>query len=277
MAISQIDILLAEANSLQLAATAAQGVADATLVESNASPKDENLQLAAMMAQEDATRDQAAATAAMDAYNAALAAIPVEQPIVDGTLSELTKEATPVVVKTATPKVVVPVAMPVVGKDTKTTAVSFDFEGIISKIKASGTLAERTFVVQIEQYITAMQPGKPMTSEVGARNQIALWRTIFNCIERTEEEFHKIYSLLLAYFEQYKDGVFHERYVFRFAEMMTLPPEELATYQRTINLIKITCSPLGRNQSLKQVDLSRTLKDVFSEPGRQKLLTFYGK
>lgn len=177
--------------------------------------------------------------------------------------------AAPVVV--ATPAV----SGTVVKTDTQSTGS--DFSSLVSQMKKSGTLAERTFIVQMEQYIDLMKPGKPVTAEVGARTQTALWRTILGVIERSGEEFQKLFNLLLAYFEEYKNDVFHERYIFRFSEMINMPPEELAAYQRIINLIKVTCSPLGRNQSLKQVDLNRTLKDGFTEQGRQKVLAFYNR
>jgi hypothetical protein len=129
----------------------------------------------------------------------------------------------------------------------------------------------------LERYIDNMQPGKPLEKAEIVSNQIALWKTLVTLIEKCEGNFRQSYSVVLGLFEKHKDGVFNERYIFRLMSDVPLPPDDLYAFQALINLIKVTAPVQGRQVALKQnIDMSRTLSKVFSEPARQKLLDFYG-
>jgi len=151
-----------------------------------------------------------------------------------------------------------------------------EFETLINKIKESGTATQKTLILAIETYMEKMKPGMPVDDATGARNQYVFWKTISGLVERAEkDEFKKLWSILLGYFDQYKDGAFHDRYVFRFSEFWHYSISELNAYQRVINLIKLTANAKERESGLKQVDLERTLAEGFSEEARQRIITFY--
>ena len=280
---TEAEILMAAAIAAQNEATASQKVADSIKEQSIANPGDADLAGSVVTSQAEATKDQAAADEALAKALAAEA-----QPAVVAEIAEPIVPTVPVVAPTPVVKTVAPVAIkPVITKtEIKSgtvnnvgvaTVVNGSFADTIAKIKTSGTVGQRSLVAQLEQYIAAMKPGMPVEIAAGSRNQISLWRTIQNMIERSGDEFTNLYSLLLAYFEAYKDDVFHEIYVFRFAENTTLPPDELDSYQQMINLIKLTCSQKGRDVALRQVDLGRTMKSNISESGKQRVLGFYNR
>ena len=291
---TETEILMAAAIALQNEATASQNVANSIKEQSNANPEDTDLAGSVIVSQAEATKDQLAAD---EALNKAMAA--ETQTAVLTEIAEPIVPKTPVVeeqsVPTTTAPVIVPVVntvapvavkKPVVKTEVKSgtvinvataAVIAGSFVDTVAKIKVSGTVAQRSLVAQLEQYIAAMKPGMPVEAAAGSRNQTSLWRIIQTVIDRSGDEFTSLYTLLLAFFEAYKDDAFQERYVFRFAENITMPADELATYQQMINLIKLTCSPKGRDVALRQVDLGRTMKSNISEAGRQRVLGFYNR
>lgn len=153
---------------------------------------------------------------------------------------------------------------------------STDFASAIEQLKTSGTQAQKSLIVGIESYITKMSPGVPIDANQGAREQYVFWKLISSIAESTpNDEFKKIWNLLLAYFEFYKDTVFHERYIFRFSEYWTWSEDDLNAFQRVINLIKLTSNPTERTASLSHVSIDRSLAVGFSDEARQRIVSFY--
>lgn len=150
------------------------------------------------------------------------------------------------------------------------------FADKIRRIKAVGTLAEKTLVDQLETYIKQMAPGLPVQGDAGARTQHGLLRTLMSVIDNGGEEFVNLWNIVLAYFYEHRKGAFDDYYVFRFAEYWSKTQEELNCLHRVLNLIMLSCDPKTRGQSVaKQVDFQRTLSQGFSDRGRQNILRFY--
>ena len=164
---------------------------------------------------------------------------------------------------------------PVVLNEQQATVTTLD--STVEAIKRSDNTPAKFVIAGLETYITNMQPGMPVSRDHAVMHQVGLWNTLHNFVENTEQDFNKIFSTVLGLFHKHKDGVFHEHYVFRVMSDITLDKEEMAAFQVFINLLKVTANPVGRQQALKQnVDISRTLANVFSENARQKILGFYG-
>jgi hypothetical protein len=150
------------------------------------------------------------------------------------------------------------------------------FAAQVENLMKNGTTGQRGFIAAMEKYLAAMHPGKQMDGDDGARHQFALWRAISTAVERLPyDEFKTIWTLLLGYFEEYKDGVFHDRYIYRFAEYWTQKEDDLHAFQRIINILKLTSNPAMREKGMKQVDLNRSLAVGYTEEGRGRILTFY--
>lgn len=153
-----------------------------------------------------------------------------------------------------------------------------DFEQAINKLKADGTMSQKALVSSIEIYMAKLQPGKPTSALEGAAAQYSFWVVIRNLLTNAPaEEFRGLWSILLAYVNNFKDGIFHERYVFRFSEDWSNSQSELVTFQRILNLLKVTADIKGRATALKQIDLTRTMEFFTSEESRKRILSFYGK
>lgn len=169
-----------------------------------------------------------------------------------------------------------PVVKPKAQNTEKPVVATPNLADTVAQIKKSGTLAQKSLVTAIENYMANMAPGKPVDPDTGVKHQYALWKTIHNLVHNAPaSEFKSLWSLLLAFFNTYKEGVFHDRYLFRFSEYWSYSNEELNGFQRVLNLINLSCDPATRAIGLRQVNLDTTLRDGFSEEARQRLLNFY--
>jgi hypothetical protein len=188
---------------------------------------------------------------------------------------QVTDETTVEVTETTQPEVTVTGSEPVV-TDTEATAPANAFEDRMNVIKASGTAAQISLITALEKYLKMMRPGVPVERNVGARNQYDLWKSIlFITEDAPAEDFKKTWNILLAYFEEYKEQCFHDRYIYRFAEFWIWSESELAGFQRIVNLIKLTCNISERNKNLKLVVLDKTLELGFTDNARQRVISFY--
>lgn len=146
----------------------------------------------------------------------------------------------------------------------------------LDNVKANGTVLQKNLIAALDKYLEDLKPRKPVTVDKGANIQYLFWKTLQSAIENSsQEEFKSLWTIVLAYFNLFKDEAFHERYVYRFAEYWTASEDELSAFQRLLNLIKLTADPKERALGLKQVNVEKSLELIFSEQGRQKLLNFY--
>lgn len=150
------------------------------------------------------------------------------------------------------------------------------FDGAILEIKENGTVAEKSLCNVLETYIERMAPLKPISPEEGARAQYSLWKALSTLLENgPDNEFKKLWELILKYFDNYKDGVFGDRYIYRFSQNWTWAKTENEAYIRLLNLIKVSANPITRSMALRQVNLDATMQVGFSEMAKNRLISFY--
>lgn len=151
-----------------------------------------------------------------------------------------------------------------------------DFSSFIQGFKENGTVAQKSLISGIEQYMRNMAPGVPVDFDSGAKFQHTFWKLISGVAESAKpDEFKKLWSILLAYFNEFKTTVFHERYVYRFSENWVWSQTDLNGFQRILNILHLTCDPNTRALGLKQVSLDRSLSEGFSDDARQRIVGFY--
>ena len=168
------------------------------------------------------------------------------------------------------PKVVVEVQKTTTPEPTEGLSV------MLAAMRKDGSASQKGLIYALDTYVERMAPGKPMDAETGAKHQHALWKAVQNVIESSPDgEFKRLWSILLAYAEEHKNGVFGDRYLFRFADQWHQSESELTAFQRAMNLVRLTSNPRARAKGLKQVDLQRSLEETFTEQGRARVLGFY--
>ena len=146
----------------------------------------------------------------------------------------------------------------------------------IAQLKVAGTQEEKNLIIAIETYMSYMNPGVPVKGDKGTKYQYALWKTISHILDQAPRgEFNKLWNLLLGYFNFYKEGVFNDRYIFRFAECWSWTQDELKGMNSIFNLLKLTADPATRSTGLTQVNMEKSLSVGISEEGRSRITSFY--
>lgn len=141
--------------------------------------------------------------------------------------------------------------------------------------EAGKSLLAKTYVENLITYIEVMDPRKVNQLKEAVRQQTTLYNLLTGIVNRLTDDFHPVWGALLATFQEYKDGVLGERYVFRHMDQVPLAPNEVACMQNLLNLIRLTADPKSRALGLKQVDLQRTLQFALTEDGRNRIMAFY--
>src|SRR5690606_18288573 len=117
---------------------------------------------------------------------------------------------------------------------------------------------------------------RKISDDVGGNAQYQLYNAIYHVIERTpDEEFKKLWNILLAFFNNYKTTVFNGKWVYRWSYNWNWGEEKLDLLQRLLNLMMLTCDPDTRRNELRKVHLVRTVEIVLSEEGRNRIIAFY--
>lgn len=143
-------------------------------------------------------------------------------------------------------------------------------------LENSQTPAVRGFASTLINYMDALAPGKGVSNEVGARNQSMFWRSIQSLVNGGGKEFNKGWSTFLNVIHAERQGIFSERYMFRFMEHVSMSKNDYSAFTAVLNLAHVTSDPKGRQVALKQVDIGKTLAQGFTDEGKQNLLNFYG-
>lgn len=154
---------------------------------------------------------------------------------------------------------------------------AFEITGIagVDRLLKDVPAARLAPIHRLVEYVAVMAPKKPVTSEDGARQQAALFKTLQNVINREDEYFRPLFAAILAFADAHKAGAFHETHVFRFMEFVVLPENERKAFQRLLNLVKVAAAKEGRAQAIKQVNFTDSLRYGLTDDGRQRVLEFF--
>jgi hypothetical protein len=150
-----------------------------------------------------------------------------------------------------------------------------EIDALIEKAQAEASTYGKMVLEQLKGYIDSMAPKKLLSTADTVRWQVQLYRVLSNTVNRLDDDFFLVWGTILKAFHSQKDGVFHESYVFRAMEHVTLSKEDQAAFQRLLNLVKLTASLQGRQAATRQVDFKKTLEFGVNEAGKQKLFNFY--
>lgn len=150
------------------------------------------------------------------------------------------------------------------------------FQALIDDLKLNGTREQKDLIHNIETYMAKMKPNAPIDTNHGAAAQHAFWKVILGITgAESQDVFKRLWSILLAYFNEYQNGALGDRYVYRFSEYWRHGEAELAAYQRILNILLKTRDPASRKDALAHFDMNRSLEQVFSPQARQRIVTFY--
>lgn len=141
-------------------------------------------------------------------------------------------------------------------------------------------VARENVARDLETYVKAMAPGKPIDSQSGGEMQRLLWRCIKTCLRYDGPIFTVCWSMVLETvaanlkLPDGRPGAFGGANPFRFPESTPLSPEELMTFQRIIHLMRETAVPSTRLLKVRHIDLNLVVRGLPDASG-DKLKAFY--
>jgi hypothetical protein len=137
--------------------------------------------------------------------------------------------------------------------------------------------AGKIVLATLDTYTDAMKPRKPVSDVECNRNQVGLYRNLVSMIEKLDEDFNTVFTIVLKHIDAHSTGAFGERYLFRDFANLTLSKEDLKGFCNILNLLKVLANTETRALAIRQVDLNASLQFPFTEVGRQRVLEYFGK
>lgn len=127
----------------------------------------------------------------------------------------------------------------------------------------------------LTQYRENMRPGMAIGEEAGAREQRKLADMLVNNVFSVpENEFKDNMRALLTFIESEREGVFHERYAYRFMGSVVMPKERRDLFEDLLTL-SITTADAGPKQTANQIDLNKILERLANEQMIENIRSFY--
>lgn len=152
---------------------------------------------------------------------------------------------------------------------------AFDANALLESLSPLG----QTAFYQIQEYMDAMAPNKPMTEVEGVKHQVKLYRALDIVFNRlSDDDFRKFYPALLYLFHEYGDdvnGVFSMVYVYRFPEYLTLSTVEQEAFHRLLNMMIVTANPVTRPDAIRTLNWTYTLQVGLTDDARARIQSFY--
>jgi hypothetical protein len=136
--------------------------------------------------------------------------------------------------------------------------------------------AHQPDIARVLTYLERMSPKRPVDTKAGVQEQVALYRSIQNIINRQEQYFTQLFSALLYIFKSEAAGALGDRYRMRFMDNVTLNVGDRKAFAAISQMLAILADPLSRDLALKQVNLERALANGLTAEGRMRVLHYFG-
>ena len=127
----------------------------------------------------------------------------------------------------------------------------------------------------LDQYIKAMKPGVAHHGNDGPSQQVRLFRTIQSVLRQTGPDFNALFGELLRLINEHRQDVFHERYLFRYFDTLSLTNRERKNFERILSLLIDTCDPKFRSKAFQRVDINAVMEGFNDTEVHQRVMSFY--
>lgn len=129
--------------------------------------------------------------------------------------------------------------------------------------------------LDLANYAEAMDKKKSIVPEEGGKWQYSLYTTIKGVLNaKDQEEFNKEWNTALMFFNQNKDGIFNENFLFRFPEQWPGSGTEFTSFRRIAYMMLQTADAKTRKKALKDINMELVVEGL-NQAQRTKLLNFY--
>lgn len=149
-------------------------------------------------------------------------------------------------------------------------------EKVVSKTKTEGFTPVYKVELDLNSYAEAMDKKKAIVPEEGGKWQYSLYTTVKSILNaKTQEEFNAEWNTLLLFFNKNKEGIFNEKFIYRFPEQWPGSNNEFTSFRRIVYLIIQTADPKARKKGMAEINMTLVTEGL-NEAQRNRLLAFYG-
>lgn len=133
----------------------------------------------------------------------------------------------------------------------------------------------QTDINRILMYIGRMKPGRPIDSKTGVNEQVALYRSIQNIINRQEDYFTQLFTALLYLFQAEGTGALGDRYRMRFMDSVTLHAGDRKGFQYLTQMLHMLADLQSRDVMMSQINMELALQNGLTPDGRTRVLNYF--
>lgn len=151
----------------------------------------------------------------------------------------------------------------------------------VEQPKASATQSQKGFKpvykveLELTGYAEAMDRKNTVVPEQGGKWQYSLFKAIKSCFAaKSQEDFNNEFNTILSFFNKNKDGIFNEKFIFRFPENWPGSATEYTQNRRLVYLIIQSADHKGRKKALEQINMEMVAEGM-TEAQKQMLFNFY--
>lgn len=152
-----------------------------------------------------------------------------------------------------------------------------EIEDRLSNMLSSGSSLEKVVAQTLQDYAVKMKPGNVLSVDELNQQQLQLWRVIRLVIE-SGDDFQSCYTFIIDFARAHKDDVFHDRYLYRGMDNISLDKDTATYFMGSLNVIKVAATSKNKREAVAQVDLNRVMNEqVFSEEGRNRVISYFAQ
>ena len=105
---------------------------------------------------------------------------------------------------------------------------------------------------------------------------MSLFKAIKSCFAAASQEvFNAEFGTVLNFFNKNKDGIFNEKFIFRFPEYWPGSATEFVTFRRLVFVILETANVQTRKKKILDINLDMVTENL-TETQKTRLVNFYG-
>lgn len=137
--------------------------------------------------------------------------------------------------------------------------------------------ANQVEIKRIQTYLERMAPNRPIDAKTICAEQVALYRSIQNIINRQEEYFTQLFSALLYLFNvEGKTGALSDRYRMRGMDNIALHVGDRKAFANITQMLHILADAKSRDLAMGQINMEKALENGLTADGKKRVLSYFG-
>lgn len=130
---------------------------------------------------------------------------------------------------------------------------------------------------RLDEYVNAMGPNVPMSSDIGYGHQRNLYGTFLKALNCPNGLHRQAIDVVLWYFNEYRTGALSDRLVCRYSDGGRMSTRESQSFSTLVSLFRTTCNPTTRRANLASVNMRMVSDRLPNMVCQQNLLEYYAR